>query len=136
MRSTAFLSLIFFLLFSPLLIAEEGEEKVEEEIKAALYYEFKPPFIANLSKGGRYVRCDIQLMTRDEETLEMITLHAAALRHHILLLLAEQDGKTLKSAKGKESLRKKSLTTANKALAEIAKEAKIDALFFTSFFVQ
>ncbi len=131
MRPTTFLSLIFLLLFSPLVIAEN-----DEEIQPALYYEFTPPFIANLKEGGRYVRCDIQLMTRDEEALAMITLHAAALRHHLLLLLTEQDGKTIKNAKGKESLRKKSLITANKALAEIAKEAKIEALFFTSFFVQ
>ncbi len=137
MRSTAFLPLILLLLLSPFISAEGSEEDTEkEEIQAALYYEFQPPFIANLSKGGRYVRCDIQLMTRDEHTFEMIKLHSPALRHHLLLLLAEQDGKTIKSTKGKESLRKKALTTANKALADIAKDVSIEALFFTSFFVQ
>lgn len=136
MRSTAFLPFILLLLFSSFVLAEGSEENAEEESKAALYYEFTPPFIANLSKGGRYMRCDIQLMTRDEHTFEMIKLHSPALRHHLLLLLSEQDGKTIKSIKGKESLRKKALTTANKALADIVKDTSIEALFFTSFFVQ
>ena len=139
MRSTALLPFIFLLFFSPLLLAEESEEEVEveeEEIKAALYFEFKPSFIANLGKGGRYVRCDIQIMTRDELTYEMINLHAPALRHHLLMLLTEQDGKKIKGTKGKESLRKKALITTNKALQEIAEESAIEALFFTSFFVQ
>jgi flagellar FliL protein len=139
MRSTVILPILFVLFFSPLLLAEESEEEevvVEEEVKAALYFEFKPSFVVNLAKGGRYVRCDIQVMTRDEVTFEMIKLHEPALRHHLLLLLTEQDGKKIKSTRGKESLRKKALSTTNKALQEIAENSTIEALFFTSFFVQ
>ncbi len=136
MRPVAFLPFILLLLFSPFVLLAEGSDEEEGEIKAALYYEFTPSFIANLSKGGRYVRCDIQLMTRDEHTFEMIKLHSAALRHHLLLLLSEQEGSTIKSTKGKEALRKKALTTANKALADIVEDVSIEALFFTSFFVQ
>ncbi|MCF6282468.1 MAG: flagellar basal body-associated FliL family protein [Candidatus Polarisedimenticolaceae bacterium] len=135
MRSTVFLPLLFLMLFSPSLFAGDDEEE-NEELKTALYYELAPSFVVNLNKGGNYIRCDIQLMTRDDESYEMIKLHSPALRHHLLLLLTEQDGKKLKSAKGKESLRKKALSTANKALKEIVKGTKIEALFFTTFFVQ
>lgn len=137
MRSTVFLPLLFLMLFSPSLFAGDDEEEEEKKkIKAALYHELAPSFIVNLNKGGNYIRCDIQLMTRDENSYEMIKLHSPALRHHLLLLLTEQDGKKIKSIKGKESLRKKALATANKTLNEIVKETKIEALFFTTFFVQ
>lgn len=132
MRLTVFLLLGFLLMpSSPVFAADEGEE-----VKQSLYYELKPSLIANLFKGGRYIRCDIQLMTRDEDALEQIKLHSPAIRHQLLLLMAEQDGKALKNAKGKEALRKKALGAANKTLADITENATIEALFFTSFIVQ
>ena len=133
MRLTVFLLLCFSLLLSPYIGAEESEE---EEKKIAFYNEFKPSFVANLNKGGRYIRCDIQLMTKDEVVLEEIKLHAPAIRHHLLLLFSEQDGKTLKNTKGKERLRKKALITANNVLKEISGTAGIGGLYFTSFYVQ
>ena len=134
MKPTLLLALIFVLQFSAPLFAEDEEEN--KKLEPALYHELAPSIVINLNKGGNYIRCDIQLMTRDEASYEMIKLHSPALRHHLLLLLTEQDGKRLKSPKGKESLRKKALITVNKALREIVKETTIEALFFTSFFVQ
>lgn len=133
MRSRILPLLIFTLIFSVFSVSAEEEE---EEPKEILYNEIKPSLIANLASGGRYIRCDIQLMTHDPEQLENIKLHAPALRHALLLLLSEQDGKSLKIAKGKEKLRKQALTTSNGVLKELTEKEGIENLFFTSFYVQ
>ena len=127
---------LFFLLTSQTLWAEDDEGEEEKVAPTISYYQIKPSLVANLAKGGKYIRCDIQLMTQDEAFLEELTLHGPAIRHTMLLLLSEQDGKTLKTPEGKEALRKTALTEIQKLLEEASGKAEVKALFFTTFFVQ
>jgi flagellar FliL protein len=122
----------------PLMAEAEDEEKEEEEKEAVTisYYQIKPSLVANLASGGRYIRCDIQLMTKDDAFLEELKIHDPAIRHTLLLLLSEQDGMTIKKPDGKESLRKKALKQVNDLMKEQTGKAGLDALFFTTFFVQ
>jgi flagellar FliL protein len=116
---------------------DEAEEGDEEKAPAVIsYYQIKPSLVANLASGGKYIRCDIQLMTKDEAFLESLTLHGPALRHALLMLLSEQDGKTLKSSDGKEALRKAALGEVKKVLNEATGKEAVEALLFTTFFVQ
>jgi flagellar FliL protein len=92
--------------------------------------------VANLSSGGRYVRCDIQLMTHDEEFLEELKLHDAAIRHTLLLLLSDQDGNKIKKPDGKEALRREALSQINRLMKEQSGKDAVESLFFTTFFVQ
>lgn len=129
--------------FIPLLVAllmfslplQAADEKAEAPVNIS-YYHIKPSLIANLASGGRYVRCDIQLMTEDETYLEKLKLHDPAIRHTLLLLLSEQDGGKIKTPEGKEALRKQALTQINRQLKELTGTAGVKALFFTTFFVQ
>ena len=115
----------------PLSAAEEAAPP-----PAIHYYQMKPSLVANLYSGGRYIRCDIQLMTHDEAFMEDLRLHDAAIRHILLLLLADQDGNKIKTPDGKEALRKQALSQINKFLKEQTGKAAVDSLFFTTFFVQ
>jgi flagellar FliL protein len=123
------------LLVMPSFLLAEDEEK-QEQPAAILYHQLKPSLVANLSSGGRYVRCDIQLMTRDEAFLENLKLHDAAIRHTVLLLLSEQDGNRLKRPDGKEALRKEALSQINRLMKEQSGKEAVESLFFTTFFVQ
>jgi flagellar FliL protein len=127
------------LILTPSLLLAEDEEKPDEapqEPAAIHYHQMKPSLVANLAGGGRYIRCDIQLMTRDESIIEDMKLHDAAIRHTLLLLLSEQDGGKIKTPSGKEALRKKALAQINKLLKEQTGKATVESLFFTTFFVQ
>ncbi|MCU7802597.1 MAG: flagellar basal body-associated FliL family protein [Candidatus Thiodiazotropha sp. (ex Lucinoma annulata)] len=127
--------LIFLAL--PLMAEDEKDEKTEEEAPPTInYYQVKPSLVANLASGGKYIRCDIQLMTNDELFLEDLNLHGPAIRHTLLLLLSEQDGKNIKTPDGKEALRKKALSVISKLMQELSGKEGIKALFFTTFFVQ
>lgn len=119
-----------------LLLAEDEEKKEEEEPVAIHYYQVKPALVANLASGGRYIRCDIQLMTHDQAFVEDMRLHDAAIRHTLLLLLSDQDGNKIKTPGGKEGLRKEALSQINRLLKELTGKAAVESLFFTTFFVQ
>ncbi|MES9825605.1 MAG: flagellar basal body-associated FliL family protein [Candidatus Thiodiazotropha endolucinida] len=131
------LALMIFV--APPLLAEDEDEKEKESEEAApviSYYQVKPSLVANLASGGKYIRCDVQLMTNDEIFLEELNLHGPAIRHSLLLLLSEQDGKRIKSPSGKETLRKKALSTLGKLMQELSGKNELKALFFTTFLVQ
>ena len=127
---TALLLLLLLPLACP--AAEDGEqEKVQVE-----YLKLSPSLVVNVQGGARYVRCDVQLMTRDPDALESLKLHTPAIRHELLLLLSDQQGAELKQPKGKEKLRKQALKAVQGVMKELTGSPSVDDLFFTSFFVQ
>ncbi|MCF6355541.1 MAG: flagellar basal body-associated FliL family protein [Candidatus Polarisedimenticolaceae bacterium] len=111
--------------------AEEDETPAKPS-----YFSLKPSIVVNLRSGGKFARIDIQIMTLDEEQLENIKLHAPAIRHALILLLSDQDGKKLKTPDGKEVFRKAALSAAQGAIKELTGVDSINELYFTSFFVQ
>lgn len=134
MESTLKKIAIIMFLFALTPLAWSGDEE-EEPVKIS-YVEMKPSFVTNLTGGPKYIRCDIQLMTKFESKVETIQTHMPALRHAILMLLAGEDGKQLLTPEGKESLRKKALDTVQKTLEELADEPMVEDLYFTAYYVK
>ena len=119
------------------LIISTGSFAAEEEDKQkVVYYSLSPSLIANVQGSAKYARCDVQFMVKGEENLVDIQLHSPALRHELLLLLSDQQGKELKTPKGKEKFRKVALKALQKVMKNMAGKELIEDLFFTSFFVQ
>ncbi len=133
MRLVSLLFLSVALMASGSVPSAEGKE---EKKASPLYYKLSPSLIANVHGKSSYVRCNIQLMTRNEEHLEKITHHTPALRNELLLLLGDQDGQKLKGSKGKEKLRKAALKGVRKTMASITGDPMVEDLYFTSYFVQ
>jgi len=123
---------LFFLLSLPAWAADEAKE---EKSKPA-YFELQPSVVANLAKGGKHIRMDIQLMLSKEESLDEVKLHAPALVNEMLLLVSDQDGAELKTAKGKEAFRQSALKACNKVLDDLTGNEPVKDLFFTAFYVQ
>ena len=108
----------------------------DEPIPEPSYYELKPSLVVNLPSGGKYVRCDVQLMTLEPDLLEGINTHAPAIRHELLMLFSEQDGSRLQTAEGKEDLRQQAIAAVRMVMREQTGEDAVDEVFFTAFFVQ
>ena len=133
MRATL-LALLILLTLPPALPAADEEQK--EPPAPITYYQIKPSLVANLASGGRYIRCDIQLMTNDETLVDDLRLHDPAIRHTLLLLLSDQDGNKIKTPEGKEALRKEALAQVSALIKKETGKESLKALFFTTFFVQ
>jgi flagellar FliL protein len=113
------------------LAADQEPEKAQ-----IAYYPLKPSIVTNLSGGPKYIRCDIQLMTKSAMDLPQIELHSPALRHDILMLIAGQDGNQLKSRDGKEDLRKATLASVQERLTTLTGKPIVDDLYFTAYYVK
>ncbi|OQX31135.1 MAG: hypothetical protein B0D96_00385 [Candidatus Sedimenticola endophacoides] len=131
------MSILAFLLMPNAMAADEDGDAPPPK---TAYHSLSPSLISNLQGQRKYVRCDIQLMTKGEDKLELIKQHDPAIRHELLMLLGDQAAAELKTPKGKEVLRKQALEAVNRVLAELTElteeQKLVKDLFFTSFFVQ
>lgn len=116
-------------------LAAEEEDKDKEPVQIS-YVEMKPSFVSNLTGGPKYIRCDIQLMTKYASNVPEIEQHMPALRHAVLMLLAGTDGKSLLTPDGKEALRKQARDAINKTLEELSEKPRVDDLYFTAYYVK
>ena len=106
---------------------------------AALYLAMDPPFVVNFQaeEAVRYLQVTVQLMTREQETLDFLKSHDPIIRNDLLMLFGSQLYPTISSVQGKEDLRGKALDTVRKAVAaEGGKPDKVEAVYFTSFVIQ
>jgi flagellar FliL protein len=112
----------------------------KEAVKApALYLPMDPPFVVNFQaeQAVRYLQVTVQLMTREQETLQFLKSHDPIIRNDLLLLFGNQPYATISTVQGKEALRTQALETVRKAVAaEGGKADKVEAVYFTSFVIQ
>jgi flagellar FliL protein len=112
-----------------------GDDESAAPAKPA-YLELQPSIVANMAKGAKHVRFDVQLMLEKEQYLDTVKPHVPALINEMLLLVSDQDGAVLKTPAGKESFRQSAKDAANKILKELMGEEPVRDLFFTAFFVR
>jgi flagellar FliL protein len=119
-------------------VAEEEEPEDEEPLAPALYAALDPPFVVSFDEegGARFVQLTLQAMTRSEETIEAVKLHAPAIRNSVLYRLSGYELATLNTQAGKEQLRHELLDAANEILTKNEVEQGIEELYFTSLVVQ
>lgn len=136
MRFVTLLLSVVLVFSTPLISAAERNEGDTGTPPAMAYFELSPSIVVNVKGRAKYLRCDVQLMTRDEAKLSAISLHAAALRHELILLLSDQQGNEIRTTKGKEKMRKLALKALRKVMKDLVDDESIDNLFFTTYLVQ
>ncbi len=102
------------------------------------YHALNPALVSNVQGEGkpRFLRCDVQLMSRQPGAVEQLDLHAPPLRHALLMLFAEQDANALTTPAGKDALRTTALDAVRGVLQAKTGQPWVDDLYFTSFYVQ
>lgn len=107
-------------------------------IAPAQYHALAPAFVVNLADtdSARYLQADVQVMTRDPETLKALELHAPAIRNRLLLLFGTQSAEALAERRGKEKLQQHALAEIRAVLKAEKAPDKVEALYFTSLVTQ
>ena len=102
------------------------------------YFAMEPSFVVNLADTDavRYLQADLQLATRDAETLAALTAHAPALRNRLLLLFGQQTSAQLVQRSGKERLQEAALKEVKAVLKNEGAPDKVEAVIFTSLVTQ
>jgi len=104
-----------------------GDEASEEEVvdatpvkQAPIYHSVEKPLIINFkeqsNKAVSYLRFNIEVMARDQATIDAFKLHLPAIKHDVLLLLLGQKYDTLKLPDAGDKLQEETLTIVNNIL--------------------
>lgn len=111
----------------------EAEKKLPTQ-----YYAMDPAFVVNLADpdGVRYLQADVQLATRDPETLKALQEQAPAIRNRLLLLFGQQTSEQLMQRSGKERLQDRALAEVKSVLKHEGAADKVEAVIFTSLVTQ
>jgi flagellar FliL protein len=119
---------------------EENAEEVAEAVEAgpAIYHPMEPGFVVNLPAGSKakLLQAEIQIVARDQATIDFVKLNDPMIRHNLLNLLGASPDSELRSRQGKEKLQAAVLKQLNKLLKDQGGSGEIEAVYFTSFVMQ
>ncbi|HEX4268348.1 MAG TPA: flagellar basal body-associated FliL family protein [Steroidobacteraceae bacterium] len=104
-----------------------------------LYLPFDPPFVVNFQADQlvRFLQVSVEVMSRDQKTLDLLKNNDPVVRNDLLILFANQKYTVLSTPAGKEQLRTDALTAIRKDLAQDGGDPKrVEAVYFTSFVMQ
>lgn len=104
-----------------------------------LYLPLDPAFVVNFQGDPmvRYLQVAVEVMSRDQKTLDLLKANDPVVRNDLLILLANQKSSLLATAAGKEQLRTEALTAIRKDLVQAGGDPKrVEAVYFTSFVMQ
>jgi len=113
--------------------------KAKEPLAPALYVALDPPFVVNFEgeQLARFLQITVQIMTRDQPTVELLKANDPVVRNDLLLLFANQKYEVVATRAGKEKLRSDALTTVRHVVeAGGGKAGHIEQVYFTSFVMQ
>ncbi len=122
-------------------VAQGGETGEKEEEKGpAIYWDFEPVFVVNLSPDGKsrakMLQIGVQALTRSEDLIEFLKHNDPMIRHHFLKLFGSRTASGLASRKGKEKLQEDVLKELQRIVDEQGGTGTVEAVFFTSFVMQ
>lgn len=119
--------------------AGKAEAKHAELPKPAQYFAMDPAFVVNLNgpdDGPRYLQLEVQLMTRDPESLKRIQENAPAIRAHLLMLFSQVQAQDIADIAGRKKLQAAALAEAQKLMTAETGKKSVEDLLFTSFVTQ
>lgn len=116
------------------------KEPPKVEVKGPpLYFALDPPFVVNFEaeQAVRFLQITVQVMSRDQPTLDLLKANDPVVRNDLLLLFANQKYTVISTAEGKEKLRADSLAAVRKVIVGAGgKPELVEAVYFTSFVMQ
>jgi flagellar FliL protein len=104
-----------------------------------LYLALDPPFVVNFQADQlvRFLQVSVEVMSRDQKSLDLLKSNDPVLRNDLLILFANQKYTVLATPEGKEQLRTEALASIRKDLAQAGGDPKLlEAVYFTSFVMQ
>lgn len=104
-----------------------------------LYLPLDPPFVVNFQADQlvRFLQISVEVMSRDQKTLDLLKNNDPVVRNDLLILLGSQKYTELSTPAGKEQLRTDALGAIRKDLVQAGGDPKlVEAVYFTSFVMQ
>jgi flagellar FliL protein len=104
-----------------------------------LYLPLDPPFVVNFQSDQlvRFLQVSVQVMSRDQKTLDLLKNNDPVVRNDLLILFGNQKYTAISTPAGKEQLRADALAAIRKDMTQAGGDPKlVEAVYFTSFVMQ
>ncbi len=127
---------LLLLIFTLPLMAADEPEKVE---LTPGYVSMGEAMVLNLATDSprlTFVQLKADVLVRDEDSIDSVTLHMPALRHQVILMLSEQDSAKMKSPVEREKLRKQITDKVRSVYKDLVGRDDIEEVLFSNFLVQ
>jgi len=119
--------------------AKAAHAAAKKPLGPPLYLPLDPPFVVNFQADQlvRFLQISVQVMSRDQKTLDLLKNNDPVVRNDLLILLGNQKYTELSTPAGKEQLRTDALAAIRKDLVQAGGDPKsVEAVYFTSFVMQ
>lgn len=127
------ITLVILLLFAKLQVIGADEPKKEE----ALYVQIKPSFVTNFQADRiRFIKADVAVKVRGKDTKQAIEDNLPRIKHHIIMLLGQQDLEGVSTPEGQAALKEMALEEIIAALDEEGLSNQVEEVLFTGFLVE
>jgi flagellar protein FliL len=129
------LGLLLLMFQLPILAADTAEQAAA----TPGYVSMGEPLVLNLATDSTrptYVQLKADIMVKDENNIDLVTLHMPALRHQLILMISEQNAAKMKAPLEREKLRKKIVTKIRSVYKKLTGSDDIEDVLFSNFLVQ
>ena len=130
---------IWFLKEDPPVEGEEAAAAAQAvKITEPIYTSLDPEFIVAFQepKNARFLKLGIEVMARDDDTIENVKQHMPAIRDSIIMMLSGLDESGLFSPEGKQKMRADILAAVQQVLETNTGKPGVEAIYFTNFVMQ
>ena len=105
---------------------------------SGMYVGIPEPMIVNVLSHDsiHFLQVTAEFKLKDANMAEVVELHMAPIKHHLMMMLSEKKFYELQSVEGKRKLREEALELIQQVLKERTGDTTIENIFFTSLMVQ
>ena len=113
-------------------------EASSSDSSSGMYVGIPEPMIVNVLSHDsiHFLQVTTEFKLKDPKMAEVVELHMAPIKHHLIMLLSEKKYFELHSIEGKRRLREEALRLVQEVLKEKTGDPTIENIFFTSLMVQ
>ncbi|MBT8099827.1 MAG: flagellar basal body-associated FliL family protein [Gammaproteobacteria bacterium] len=119
---------------------EDAEAVAEEPADdPPLYTSLHPPLVVNFKDSlgdSHFMQITIEAMSRDQNEINAIREHVAAIRNALILLYSSANYEEVTTREGKQKMLSDGLAEVQRVMTEITGEPSAEALYFTGLVIQ
>jgi flagellar FliL protein len=122
----------------PATVKNKKKNKKKSSNEPPIFTGLDPAFVVSFKdqSQARFMQLSVELMSRDQEVIDIVDSYKPMIRNNLLLLFSSQKFEEIVTREGKEKLLEQTLEEVNNTLYNEAGIDGVEAVYFTAFVAQ
>lgn len=123
---------------APAIVKNKKKKKKKSSNEPPIFTGLDPAFVVSFKdqSQARFMQLSVELMSRDQEVIDVVDSYKPMIRNNLLLLFSSQKFEEIVTREGKEKLLEQTLEEVNNTLYNEAGIDGVEAVYFTAFVAQ